>query len=171
MIDIVQVGRIDCVVAELEAGLAAYLQKPSPLGPDLSADFTLALAKAWLSLSYECMRVIKQRLLSDPDATRRARWTPELTEVYSEIERVRISELKREIAKGGKLGRIEMTVGGCEVPSPVPYLHGKTVLHTPLAIRPTDGSIVWQAFSPEIGTSQEYYRRDMSDRVLVALNS
>lgn len=170
MIDIIQVGRLDCVVSDLESALPTLLKVPSPLGPGLSTDFTLALAKAWLSLAYECMRVIKQRLLSDPDATRRAFWTQELSSSFAELERVRMEQLKREIAGGGKLGRIEMFLEGEDERPPLPYLHGRTVLHNPLAIRPSDGSIVWQVFSRETGESEELYRRDMSDRLLAALN-
>lgn len=163
--DIQQVGRLDCVVSALEGDIARLLLASAPQTPTFSVDFSIVLAKSWLSLTYEVVRTIKQRILSKSEL--RARWGAGLNQAFLNLERVRMAELKREIAKGSKLkGRVEMFVQGHEQATTKEYLHGQSVVNSPIALRPTDGSIVWVASNPELGSSEELYRRDMSEHLI-----
>jgi len=73
---------------------------------------------------------------------------------FSNLERVRVGELKREIAKGAKLkSRIEIAVPGDEQASRTEYVHGQTVLNSPIYWRP-DGSVVWLTFNAQLEQSE-----------------
>lgn len=167
--DIQQIGRLDCVVVELEGDIARLVRASQSHQPILLApEFCIVLAKSWLSLTYEVFRTIQQRLRSNSEL--RAHWNGGIDQAFSNLERVRVAELKREIAKGNKLkGRVELVVPGDEQATAKDYLHGQTVLNSLLALRPTDGSIVWHAFNPDLGQSEELYRRDMSEHLLCEL--
>jgi hypothetical protein len=167
-VDLQQIGRLDCVVGQLESESARLLSSDEAQHPTLVTDFALVLAKSWLSLAYEVLRCIQQRLVSRSDL--RAHWTAGIADAFSKIERVRMAELKREIAKGSKLkGQVELFVPGNEHATAVEYRHGQTVLNSPLELRPTDGSIVWHAFSEQLRRSEKLYRRDMSEHLLSEL--
>jgi hypothetical protein len=106
------------------------------------------------------------------EPTLAARWTGELDAAFSTLERVRVSELKREIAQGRKLKtKVVMAVPGHERATEKEYVHEQTVLNAPIALRPTDGSIVWHPFNAAVGRSDEVYRRELSDRLLVSLGA
>jgi hypothetical protein len=168
VIDLQQIGRLDCVVRELEGGVARILTSSQPPALMFAPDFCTVLAKAWLSLTYEVLRTIKQRLWAKSEL--RGRWTGGIAQAYSNLERVRMEEIKREIAQGSKLKqRVELFVPGGEHSTTKEYVHGQTVVHSPLALRPTDGSVVWHAFNRDLGRSEELYRRDMSEHLLCEL--
>lgn len=166
--DLQQIGKLDCVVTKLEDDIARVLTATQPKASTLAFDFCIILAKAWLSLTYEVLRTIRQRLQQNSDLTER--WSAGIDQAFSNLERVRVAELKREIAKGSKLaGPVELFVPGKEHATAEQYFHGQTVVNSPLALRPTDGSIVWHAFNRELGRPEELYRRDMSEHLLCEL--
>ena len=166
--DLQEIGRLDCIVTKLEDDIARLLTATQPQAPTLAFDFCIVLAKAWLSLTYEVLRTIRQRLLQKSDLT--ARWSAGIDQAFSNLERARVTVLKREIAKGSKLASpVELFVPADEHATTRVYVHGQTVLNPLLALRPTDGSIVWRAFNPELGRSEELYRRDMSEHLLCEL--
>lgn len=165
LVDIQRIGRLDCVICKLERDIVEVLSDGQSNHPLFSFDFCVVLATAWLSLTYETLRIIKQRLLSKPD--QRMYWTHRIEHIFADFERVRVSELKREIAKGSKLQHeIQLVVPGDEQATAKSYQHGQTVLNSALALRPMDGSVVWHAFSPDLRHSEELYRRDLSDHLL-----
>ena len=88
--------------------------------------------------------------------------------VYNSMERARVSELKREIPNAGKVKdkTIELRGPGQEC---VTYVQGQTVLLNNLAVRASDGSLVWTAFNVHTNSNESIYRRDLSDQVLEAL--
>jgi hypothetical protein len=163
--DIQQAGTLDVVLAELESSMTSLSDAETPF---LIDDFCLVLAKSWVSLSYEVLRTFKQRLESSSDLG--SRWTEGLQSAFSSLERVRIAELKHEIAKDKKLkSRIEMFVPGDEKATTREYIHEHTVLKTPLLWRPVDGSFVWHIFNVKTGQSEDLARRDMSEHLLLEL--
>ena len=169
--DIQQIGRLDCIITELENAQADVILKEPPQIPLLMTDFYMILWRSWVSLTYETMRSIKQRLLSKSEM--RSHWNDGIDVAFSNIERVRVAELKREIAGGGKLKSTGQAVE-TYVPNEMEttrkeYVHGQTVLNSLIAIRPTDGSLVWHTFNVALGQAEEVSRRDVSERVLIEL--
>ena len=166
--DVQQIGRLDCILVALEGDLVLLLSVDQPNHTIFGFDFYTILARAWLSLTYEALRTIKQRLLSNSHLS--AHWSSEIQHTFSKIERVRMAEIKREIARGSKLNeRVAMFVPGDEEATKKDYVHGQTILNTPMAFRPIDGSIVWNVFNPDLGRTEEICRRDISECLLCDL--
>jgi hypothetical protein len=169
--DIQQIGRLDCIIIELENAQTDIILRESPQVPLYVTDFYMVLGKSWASLTYETLRSIRQRLLSKSDM--RAHWNHGIDGAFSNLERVRVAELKREIAGGGKLKStgqaVETYVPGEIATTREEYIHGQTVLNSLIAIRPTDGSLVWHAFNVALGKAEAVCRRDLSECVLLEL--
>lgn len=165
-----QISRLEALIVELEEGLARRIESQQGDEMLFSFQFLVTLCRSWVSLNYEALRSMKQRMMAQ--ATTRTIWEQSFAPTFTRLEMLRVTELKKELAKGGKLmkeGRkVEMYLPEKPEETSIPYVHGQTILNSLMEIRPTDGSLVWKVFNVSTGAMDEMYRRDLSDEILRA---
>jgi hypothetical protein len=128
-------------------------------------DLLALLTISWLTLAYENMRSVRQRLKRVCPAA----WTVDLEDVFRIMEWTRVSVFKREIPKYRKSDGGDFVFEWDDGQS-MSYVHGVTSL-TPLTLAPrqSDGSMGWSVLQPGGDQLVEIYRRDLSDELLSAL--
>jgi len=166
--DIQALGRFDCFLCSLENEVVEITKSTSE-NSLLAFDLYITLATSWLSLCYERIRLIRQRV--SQNAQLNDRWSKAgLESVHERIERARIPELKREVAKGAKLDQRSQSLqfgAGTDVDEI--YQHGNTMLNLLTGLDERDGSLVWNAFSVDPPSNDFVSRRTLSNQVLEAL--
>ncbi|MEE4237616.1 MAG: hypothetical protein V2I51_12935 [Anderseniella sp.] len=166
--DIQVLGRLDCFLCALEketVGLAKATSDSSLFAFELYT----TLSTAWLSLCYERMRLIRQRIFQN--SLFKERWhNAGLEDVFQLIERARVLELKREVPKGDDLHKRSQSLRfGIGDDADETYQHGNTVLNLVRGLDEHDGSLVWNAISIDVPHNCFVSRRGLSNELLDAL--
>jgi len=130
------------------------------------------LSRAWVSLSYEFLRLIKQRVQSTKKADRKLDWTDELDNLFKQIEALRMLLVKHELASVGKKGEqtiIEQVTAAGERAED--YRHGQSLLSEHVYSRDIDNSIGWLIYMNNATNPVYTYRKDISDALLKSLEN
>jgi hypothetical protein len=167
-----RIGQLDILIRRAEDELAlAYKRDCLSALPIFGTNLVHSLSNSWISLSYELFRSVRQR--AEKDTTKSA-----ISEIFgsffSELEIVRVQELKAEIAGFGsakKAGLIVQMIPAEDSTNKIGiYEHGKTKLNSSPVIRPSDGSTGWSVFDVKKRAQVTIFRRDLSDKIISTIS-
>ena len=166
--DLQSIGQIDCLLCSLEYE-NLYVDDEQKAESIYSFQFYSLLSTCWLSLTYERLRLIRQRVWYN-EALKNKWCESGLDDVFHLFERVRMPEIKREIAKGDKIRKAgkALMLGG-EGLEPIEYEHRKSILNLQKGLSHIDGSTVWNALDVENQDNKWSSRRELGNALLSAL--
>jgi hypothetical protein len=123
-----------------------------------SAEIQLSLSRYWLLSTYEWMRVAKNASETKSNSV--------LQQLFHDIELVRVSVAKFEIAKDRKLPPEMMLYREGDPADAMGSPYSAGTYHPPMGVNLDTGSVFWYVIDAERRMNKYVYRREISDRIL-----